>query len=181
MDRKMVNFIKEQYPPGTRIRLNSMDDPWHPIPAGMEGEVDFVDDEGQIFTNWNNGRTLPLIPGEDSFTVLPPELTTLKLYMPLTADFYERNEYGEFDDKESIYASCADDSRAAVGHIRSVSYGSPPGLFGKYSKSVRCCAGVSEHCRCLSCHFLLSDLLQCKDSSGGKGTGSAIRQGIRRL
>ena len=28
MDRKMVNFIKEQYPPGTRIRLNSMDDPY---------------------------------------------------------------------------------------------------------------------------------------------------------
>ena len=24
MDRKMVNFIKEQYPPGTRIRLNSV-------------------------------------------------------------------------------------------------------------------------------------------------------------
>lgn len=28
MDRKMVNFIKEQYPPGTRIRLNS-NDPAH--------------------------------------------------------------------------------------------------------------------------------------------------------
>ena len=28
MDRKMVNFIKEQYPPGTRIRLNAMDDPY---------------------------------------------------------------------------------------------------------------------------------------------------------
>ena len=28
MDRKMVNFIKEQYPPGTRIRLNSMEDPY---------------------------------------------------------------------------------------------------------------------------------------------------------
>ena len=94
MDRKMVNFIKEQYPPGTRIRLNS----YAPILPGTEGEVDFVDDEGQIFTNWNNGRTLPLIPGEDSFTVLPPKLTTLKLYMPLTADLYERNEYGEFDD-----------------------------------------------------------------------------------
>ena len=26
MERKMVNFIKEQYPPGTRIRLNSMKD-----------------------------------------------------------------------------------------------------------------------------------------------------------
>ena len=28
MERKMVNFIKEQYPPGTRIRLNSMEDPY---------------------------------------------------------------------------------------------------------------------------------------------------------
>ena len=83
MDRKMVNFIKEQYPPGTRVRLNAMDDPYHPILPGTEGEVDFVDDKGQIFMKWDNGRTLPLAPGEDSFTVLPPTLTTLKLYMPL--------------------------------------------------------------------------------------------------
>ena len=102
MDRKMVNFIREQYPPGTRIRLNSMEDPYHPILPGTEGEVDFVDNEGQIFMKWDNGRTLPLIPGEDSFTVLPPKLTTLKLYMPLTADLYERNEYGEFDDSSTL-------------------------------------------------------------------------------
>ena len=102
MDRKMVNFLREQYPPGTRIRLNAMDDPHHPILPGTEGEVDFVDDEGQIFMKWDNGRTLPLIPGEDSFTVLPPKLTTLKLYMPLTADLYERNEYGEFDDSSTL-------------------------------------------------------------------------------
>ena len=102
MDRKMVNFIKEQYPPGTRIRLNSMKDPYHPILPGTEGEVDFVDDEGQIFMKWDNGRTLPLAPGEDSFTVLPPKLSTLKLYMPLTADLYERNEYGDFDDSSTL-------------------------------------------------------------------------------
>ena len=102
MDRKMVNFIKEQYPPGTRIRLNSMEDPYAPVAPGTEGEVDFVDDEGQIFMKWDNGRTLPLIPGEDSFTVLPPKLTTLKLYMPLTADLYERNEYGDFDDSSTL-------------------------------------------------------------------------------
>ena len=83
--------------------------------------------------------------------------------------------------KESIYASCADDSRAAVGHIRSVSYGSSPGIFGKYSEFIRRCFGISEHSCCLPCLFLLPDLLQCKDSSGGKGTGCAIRQGIRRL
>ena len=32
MDRKMVDFIKEQYPPGTRIRLNSMEDPYYRLP-----------------------------------------------------------------------------------------------------------------------------------------------------
>ena len=102
MDRKMAEFIKEQYPPGTRIRLNSMDDPYAPIAPGTEGEVDFVDDIGQLHMKWDNGRTLALVPGEDSFSVLPPKLTTLKLYMPLTADLYERNEYGEFDDCSTL-------------------------------------------------------------------------------
>ena len=102
MDRKMVNFIKEQYPPGTRIRLNSMEDPFAPVAPGTEGEVDFVDDIGTIHMKWDNGRALGIVPGEDSFTVLPPKLTTLKLYMPLTADLYERNEYGDFDDSSTL-------------------------------------------------------------------------------
>ena len=97
MDRKMVNFIKEQYPPGTRIRLNSMEDPYAPVAPGTEGEVDFVDDIGTIHMKWDNGRALGIVPGEDSFSVLPPKLTTLKLYMPLTADFYERSEYGDME------------------------------------------------------------------------------------
>ena len=98
MDRKMVKFIKEQYPPGTRIRLNSMNDPYAPVAPGTEGVVDVVDDDGQLHMKWDNGRTLALIPGEDSFTVLPPKLETLKLYMPLTAEFYEPNEYGDLDE-----------------------------------------------------------------------------------
>ncbi len=97
MDRKMVNFIKEQYPPGTRIRLNSMEDPYAPIAPGTEGVVDFVDDIGTIHMKWDNGRSLGIVPGEDSFSVLPPKLTTLKLYMPLTAELYERSEYGDLE------------------------------------------------------------------------------------
>lgn len=102
MDRKMVEFIKEQYPPGTRIRLNSMDDPYAPIAPGTEGEVDFVDDIGQLHMKWDNGRTLALVPGEDSFSVLPPKLTTLKLYMPLTADLFAPNEYGDMDEYSEL-------------------------------------------------------------------------------
>ena len=66
-----VQRIKDQYPPGTRIRLNSMADPWSPVPDGTEGTVDMVDDIGQLHMKWDNGRTLSLVPGEDSFSVIP--------------------------------------------------------------------------------------------------------------
>ena len=79
-----------------------MDDPYAPIVPGTEGEVDFVDDIGQLHMKWDNGRTLALAPGEDSFTVLPPKLTTLKLYMPLTADLFAPNEYGDMDEYQEI-------------------------------------------------------------------------------
>ena len=88
MDRKMVKFMQEQFLPGTRVRLDSMNDPYAPVAPGMEGEVAHVDDAGQIHMKWADGRTLPLIPGEDRFTVLPPKLSPLKLYAPLTADYY---------------------------------------------------------------------------------------------
>ena len=70
-----VQQIKEQYPPGTRICLDFMADPWSPVPDGTEGTVDMVDDIGQIHMKWDNGRTLALVPGEDSFSVIPRNQT----------------------------------------------------------------------------------------------------------
>ena len=32
------------------------------MPDGLKGTVSFVDDAGQIHVNWENGRTLPVIP-----------------------------------------------------------------------------------------------------------------------
>ena len=93
-----VKFMKEQYQPGTRVRLTEMRDSYAPVPPGTEGTVDFVDDAGQLQMQWDNGRTLALIPGEDRFSVIPQPLQTLKLYMPLTVRSYERNEYGNMDD-----------------------------------------------------------------------------------
>ncbi len=70
MDRKQVQRIKEQYPKGTRIRLIGMEDPYAPILPGTEGTVNVVDDIGTLHCTFDNGRTLGVIPGEDSFSVI---------------------------------------------------------------------------------------------------------------
>lgn len=58
---------KEMYPPGTRLELISMDDPYAPVPPRTRGTVQYVDDIGQVGMAWDNGRSLSLVPGEDSF------------------------------------------------------------------------------------------------------------------
>ena len=68
--REQVQRIRDRYPPGTRLRLNHMDDP-QAVPDGTEGTVQAVDDAGQLLMKWDNGRSLSLVPGEDSFSVIP--------------------------------------------------------------------------------------------------------------
>ena len=43
-----------------------MEDP-HGVPEGTVGEVDFIDDAGQIHMKWETGSGLALIPGVDRF------------------------------------------------------------------------------------------------------------------
>lgn len=70
LSEKEVELLREEYPSGTRIRCNHMSDPYHPIPAGTLGTVDHVDDGGTIHMHWDNGSSLGLIPGEDSFRII---------------------------------------------------------------------------------------------------------------
>lgn len=63
-------LYKKDYPPGTRIELIEMNDPYHPVLPGTRGTVDHVDDGATIHMKWDNGRTLGIVPGEDVFRKL---------------------------------------------------------------------------------------------------------------
>ncbi len=117
INREMLAFLRKQYPAGTRIRLDAMQDPYAPVEAGTTGKLNYIDDAGQFHMKWDNGRTLALIPGVDSFTVLPPELSMTKLYMPLTAELYEPDVYGNMQDEPELLTGR--DLTAYEDHIRS--------------------------------------------------------------
>ena len=72
-DRNKVEMVKKQYPAGTRIRLNSLCNDEHGMPAGLCGTVVGVDDQPSLLMKWDNGRSLSLMPFEDSFTVIQNE------------------------------------------------------------------------------------------------------------
>ena len=72
-ERLRIQRAKMFYPPGTRIVLGEMSDPYAPVPLGPRGTVKFVDDMGTIHPQWDNGRMLGLVYGEDSFRKLTPE------------------------------------------------------------------------------------------------------------
>ena len=70
LSRGQVEFTRSCYPPGTRIVLSSMNDPFSTVEPGTRGTVRYVDDAGQVGVAWDNGRSLSLIPGVDSFRKL---------------------------------------------------------------------------------------------------------------
>ena len=72
------------YPPGTRLELISMGKDPDPVPPGTRGTVARVNSYGDIEMSWDNGRTLSLIPGEDSFRKLTME--ELEAEQELTAE-----------------------------------------------------------------------------------------------
>ena len=70
MRPEQVKRIKELYPKGTRLCCDCMPDDPRPIEPGTLGTVVAVDDAGQVMMKWDNGRSLSLIPGVDSFHVV---------------------------------------------------------------------------------------------------------------
>lgn len=55
---------------GKRIRLVHTDDQYTELQSGSEGAVNWVDDFGTIFVDWDSGSKLGLIRGEDKWEIL---------------------------------------------------------------------------------------------------------------
>ena len=66
--KEQLEALRRKYPAGTKIILHRMNDPY-PVPLGTVGEVQYVDDGGNIHMVWSNGRTLSLIEGVDDFSI----------------------------------------------------------------------------------------------------------------
>ena len=67
---RLANHLKTKYPKGTRIMLIEMGDDPRPIPPHTKGTIEFVDDMATMHCNFDNGRRLGFVYGEDSFRKL---------------------------------------------------------------------------------------------------------------
>ena len=68
--REIVQRVREQYPPGTRVELVRMEDQYRTIPPGTQGTVSHVDDTGTVFVQWDNGSGLGVVYGEDEIVLV---------------------------------------------------------------------------------------------------------------
>lgn len=72
-ERRFARRMKENYPPGARIMLLQMGDDPRPIEPNTRGTIKAVDSLGTLHCDFDNGRSLGLVPGEDSFRRLTDE------------------------------------------------------------------------------------------------------------
>ena len=87
--RNSAEYLKKAYPSGTRIVLNSMGNDPRPVESGTRGTVAVVDDIGTVHCNFDNGRSLGLIEGEDDFR-------------PLTAQELAEEENAQGEDNSPV-------------------------------------------------------------------------------
>ena len=91
-----VEFFRDQFLVGSRVQVKATDNP--NLTAGVEGLLTEIDDAGQFHVQLSTGAREILHIGVDRFSILPPPTHELKLYMPLSAEMYERNYWGDMDD-----------------------------------------------------------------------------------
>ena len=111
ISKEWLAFLREQFPRGSQVICWELDDPEHI----STGTLEQIDEEGRFHTRMGDGAIRKLALGEEQFSVQPPEPALLKLYMPMTADLYERDEWGDMS-----YDSTELDSRDLVPYADTI-------------------------------------------------------------
>ena len=70
---RQAKMMKERYPAGMRIMLLHMGSDPFPVAPNTKGTVVVVDDIGTVHCDFDNGRSLGMVPGEDTFRTLTAE------------------------------------------------------------------------------------------------------------
>lgn len=109
--KEWLEFLREQFPEGSRIKIKETVGPHPPFALGEQGKLEQIDDSGHFHVRMSGGTSLTLVLGEDRFSVSPPAPTIMKLYMPLTADFHERDEWGDISESGEEW-----DGRTLLGY-----------------------------------------------------------------
>lgn len=65
-NKQTIGSLRKTYRAGTRVELVSMSDPFTKLTPGEQGTVQFIDDIGTIFVNWDCGSGLGVAYGEDT-------------------------------------------------------------------------------------------------------------------
>ena len=68
--------LRNTFPPGIRVELIRMGDPYTKIPKGTQGTVINVDDIGTIHISWDGYHCLGVVYGKDSCRVIDPDNAT---------------------------------------------------------------------------------------------------------
>ncbi len=120
---RMTERYKKMYRPGMRIELIEMGDDSQKIPSGTRGTVIGVDDIGNIMMKWDNGRSLSLIPGEDSFQTLTPEQCYEEKLKKMQDDFINAVNHEvipKINWKEFAEAQAKNDSYYTAGILKNL-------------------------------------------------------------
>ncbi len=101
-------FLRDYFRGGERITLYGLREHDARLSGGDTGTLVQVNDDCSILVRWDKGFESELTPGVDNFRVKGPMLETMKLYMPLSAewadggDTYDVEEAAPLSDRQIL-------------------------------------------------------------------------------